>query len=364
MIPYLIIFIIAVIFSIFATKYSKKYWLFSWGGIIAIALIIGLRYNTGIDWLHFDECYRRIVLGYNVNIEVGFKVLSIFFGRILNFNSWTIFTIMALCFVFPLYFLGEQNKKIILVLVPLFICLHLTNSLTVSRQYAAMGILLCSFRYLKDNEIKKYVACCLLAVLFHSTSLLFAFLFYILYHIKWIQRHFLIPYLVFFFITIFLSKYADSIFTYIYDNLNFVAVYVGKDSYVDNISIWADQVGMLEDADTPFRKAMTYLSTLLLIFYGDKFLKSHDQKPYYFIYHLSVIGLIIYPTFQSQELLKRIIWYFTVFSPLMYALIIKEYIFSRNIKKISIGKILLIVWMIYSFYSYLMQGEAMNYEFL
>lgn len=364
MIPYLIIIILALLSSILAIKQANKFWLFSWIGIIAISLIIGLRYNTGIDWLHFDECYRRIVLGYTVDIEFGFRALSLFFGKILNFNSWTIFTIMALCFVFPLYFVGKDNKKILFILVPLFICLHLTNSLTVSRQYAAMGILLCSFKYLKNNEIKKYVVCCIIALSFHSTSLMFSLLFFILYRIKWIKRHFLIPYLVLFLVTIYLSNFADSIFTYIYDNLNFIAVYVGKDSYVDNISIWADQVGLLEDADTPFRKAMSYLSTLLLIYYGDKFLKKHDEKPYYFIYHVSVIGLIIYPTFQSQELLKRIIWYFTVFSPFMYALILKEYIFSRNIKKISIGKVLLIVWMVYSFYSYLMQGEAMKYEFL
>ena len=47
-----------------------------------------------------------------------------------------------------------------------------------------------------------------------------------------------------------------------------------------------------------------------------------------------------------------------------YSLIIKEYVFLSDIKKLSVGKILLLVWMIYTLYSYLMQGEAMNYNFL
>lgn len=121
---------------------------------------------------------------------------------------------------------------------------------------------------------------------------------------------------------------------------------------------------MLENTDTPFRMAINKVSTLLLICCGDKFLKSHENKFYFFIYHLSVIGLIIYPIFQSQELLKRLVWYLTIFSPLMYSLIIKEYVFLSDIKKMSVGKILLLVWMIYTLYSYLMQGEAMNYNFL
>lgn len=364
MIPYLIIFIIALTFSIFALKDSKKYWLFSWISIIAISLLIGLRYNTGIDWLHFDQCYRRIVLGYNVDIELGFKALSILFGKYFGLGSWTIFTVMAVSFVFPLYFLGRENMNYLYIFVPLFICLNLTNSLTVSRQYAAMGMILCSCKYLSSNDLKKYIVCCLLAILLHSTSFMFAIIFYLLYHLKWIGHRLLKTYLVLFFISFILQKYSDSIFTYIYDNFNFIAIYVGKESYVDNINIWADKVGMLENTDTPFRMAINKVSTLLLICYGDKFLKSHENKFYFFIYHLSVIGLIIYPIFQSQELLKRLVWYLTIFSPLMYSLIIKEYVFLSDIKKLSVGKILLLVWMIYTLYSYLMQGEAMNYNFL
>ena len=365
MLVYFILLIVTFVAGIFINKNKSKYGLLSFIAIAVVSLTIGLRYKTGIDWVHFKQCYERVVLGLNVDIEIGFKLLSLLFGKYLMLDSWTIFTIMALLCICPLYAVEKKYYKNLYILVPLYLLLNLTSSLTVSRQYAAMGMMVWAIKYLlieKDNI--RYVTLGVLAALLHSTAFLFIPIFWFIANSKIVQLRCMHVYIILFFVMTFVSQYSTEIFAYIYDKFSILGLYIGKESYTDNIHVWADQVGNEEDEVSKIGSFLTSISTLMLIYYGDKLLKDSGNLFLYFMYHVSVIGNIIYPTFQSQELLKRIVWYFTIFTPFIYAPILDKYVFNKSfLAKVSLGRYLMLIWLVYIFYSYLNQGAAINFRF-
>lgn len=362
MIAYLIIFFTALLSGFFIYKDCKRTWFWISLGAIIISLIIGLRYNVGIDWLHFHQMYNRINFGLDVDVEIGYKYMSLFFGRYLGYGSWTIFTFMALCFIFPIYIIGKKYKKIAYIMVPIYLFMNLTNSLTVSRQYAAMGLLILAFRFLVDNDKNRYLIFSVLAICLHTTAILYVVLFFIVYKCNFIQHRCLYVYFFLFIISIVFFNKIESLLPWIYDNFVGIGAYIGRKGYAENEEIWESQL-LMESGGSIFSYYMSCLSTGLLIFYGDRLLRNYPNKILFFIYHITVISNILLPIFISQELLKRMLWYMTIFTPIIYAFIYDIYLF-RNNKKVNIGSCLLIVNLLYMFYSYLAQGVSMNYRFI
>lgn len=362
MFAYLIILLVALITGALIYKDNRKKWLWTSLSAIIISLIIGLRNNVGIDWLHFHQMYNQIVYGANVDVEIGYKFLSLLFGKLLGLGSWAIFTIMAFCFILPMYVFGIKYSKIAYILIPIFLFMNLSNSLTVSRQYAAMGLLLTAFKFLTDNDKKRYVIFSILAICLHSTAIPYVLLFLVLYRFTFFQHRCLYVYLCLLVISIVFFKEIESFFPWIYDHFVIVGNYIGRENYVENEQIWTNQL-LVEKSNSAFSYYMSCLSTGLLIFYGDKFLKQHPDKAFYFIYHITVISNIFLPICLSQELLKRMLWYLTIFTPIIYAFIYDVYLF-RHIKRINIGICLLIINLLYMLYSYLAQGLSMDYKFI
>lgn len=359
---YFLIFIIALLSGVLLYKDSKRYWLWGCLGTIIISLLIGLRNNVGIDWLNFRQMFYWVVMGQDVNVEFGYKYLSLFFGKILNLGSWTIFTVMAFCFIFPVYVISKKYKDIAYLLIVIYLFMNLSNSLTVSRQYAAMGLFIWAFKYLSEGEIKKYFIMSLCAIAFHTTVILFVVMFFTLYKFRLFQNRCFKLYAVLLVLSILFSDKIKSMFSWMYENLVVIGVYLGRTEYVENSQIWENQLMTLDTEGSVYAYYMSCLSTGLLIYYGDKLLNGAKDKSLYFLYHITVVSNILLPICLSQELLKRMIWYMTIFTPIIYALIYKQFFF-KNIK-LSIGKCLLLINLLYMFYSYLMQGEAMNYKFL
>lgn len=357
---YLIILIIALLTGLLLGKQSDRYWLWAAVGSVAISLLIGLRDNVGIDWLHFHQMYNWIVMGNDEEVEVGFKYLSLFFGRVLNLGAWTIFTVMAFCFIFPFYVISKKYKNIAYLLITIFLLLNLTNSLTVARQYAAMGVFVWAFKYLVEGETKKYLIMSLCAAAFHTTVILYVVLFYFLYKLNF-QKRCMKPYAVLLVLSIIFSNKIESAFSWIYENMAVIGLYIGRGDYAENAQIWENQLAMEQEVSA-FAYYMSCLSNALLIYYGDKILKTSNDKSLYFIYHITVVSNIFLPICLSQELLKRMVWYMTVFTPIIFAVIYSRYLF-RN-PKFNLGTCLLLLNLLYMVYSYLMQGDAMNYKFL
>lgn len=359
---YLIILVTALLTGLLLDKDSKRYWLWAIVGSTTISLLIGLRNNVGIDWLHFHQLYQWITFGQDVDIEAGFKYLSLFFGKVLNLGSWTIFTVMAFCFIFPFYVISSKYRDKAYILITIFLLLNLTNSLTVARQYAAMGLFVWAFKYLSGGDTKKYLIMSLCAVAFHTTVILYVVAFYFLYKCNFFLHRCFKLYAALLVLSILFSYQIESLFSWVYENFVVIGVYLGRSEYVDNAQVWENQLLGVENERTVVSYWMNCLSNGLLIYYGDKLLKGAQNKNLYFLYHITVISNILLPICLSQELLKRMIWYMTIFTPIVFALIYKQFFFKN--KKINLGSCLLLLNLLYMLYSYLMQGEAMNYKFL
>ena len=149
-----------------------------------ISLIIGLRYDVGVDYLAYKEIYEtRFVGGFNEsleNIEFLYAVIS-FCCYKFGMPYYLLFVIMAFI---PFYFyyksfhcfryLFPYATYFLISLGILFLYLN------IQRQAIAFFILLYSVNYIIKKRLFFFLLCCLIAAGFHVTSFYFipCFLFY------------------------------------------------------------------------------------------------------------------------------------------------------------------------------------------
>lgn len=177
------LFIFAMIFDYFKVKQKYFdhiiYWLF--GGVIFC--LAAFRFETGYDFIPYQNMFLKVQssslnifeLSNNMNIEIGFVFLmKIFKG--FSFEFFLFF--VTLIAVLPKFvFIYKINKNKFLMLFCYYATIFLTYDMGIIRQGLSMSILLFSVKYLFSHNYIKFQFIVILASLFHSTSLIFSFLF-------------------------------------------------------------------------------------------------------------------------------------------------------------------------------------------
>lgn len=156
--------------------------------IIILSLLIGLRYDVGVDYLAYKEIYETRFDGNlidsirNSDLEILYTIISYYCYQS-GMPYYIFFVVMAFI---PLVFYYKSFKYFTYLFPYSFYCIVSFGVLfwyfNIQRQAIAFFILLYSIKYIVENKKFIFLLCCLIAVGFHLSSLYFIpfiFLFYL-----------------------------------------------------------------------------------------------------------------------------------------------------------------------------------------
>lgn len=151
--------------------------------IIFLTLFLCLRGpNVGLDMNNYYDFFVTAknstikFLYFNINFELGFKVLTKFISFIL-FDFRFYISIISIISMLGIHYLIKNYSDNYFASIFLFITFDYFIYYTCTlRQCLAISVLLCSFYFLKKENILCYIASVLVASLFHKTALVFLIL--------------------------------------------------------------------------------------------------------------------------------------------------------------------------------------------
>lgn len=174
------------------------------------------------------------------------------------------------------------------------------NSMNISRQYIAMGLLLIGVTFLLDNKIKHYFIIYVLAVLVHSTAI-FGIVFYLLYRIKWTSKKFVILVIL----GGILPSILDKLLQLYVSFFPYYEMYGNTQSATDNITSQSEGNKIL--------LSLFYLVFLIIGLYIRNRKEIIDQKKFDFLNAIVLMGVLIGIIFYKNILISRVEMYFTIF---------------------------------------------------
>lgn len=151
---------------------------------LQLYLFVALRsVNVGADTISYLNFYENSYSFPLTNLtyaryETGFLFITNALSVLQNPQVY-IASLALIPYIFFYTFIKKESKSPLLSLL-LFICLGFyTNSFNLMRQFFAMGIILVSYRELKNSNLIKFTCLIVLASLFHVTALIFLPIYFI-----------------------------------------------------------------------------------------------------------------------------------------------------------------------------------------
>ncbi|RXK32946.1 hypothetical protein BBD39_04140 [Arsenophonus endosymbiont of Bemisia tabaci Asia II 3] len=161
----LILFIANIDVSFSKNKLITKYILF-----LFIILVIGLRYELGVDWLF----YRNLFNGNNnstLSIEPGYKLLSSFIS-FLGFDFWLFVCMISIFILLVLSHYFKKYSPFPLFCLSIYFISSFGFNVEALRQIITVAIFYIALNYYLNNKKKYYIILCLLASYFHTSAML------------------------------------------------------------------------------------------------------------------------------------------------------------------------------------------------
>ena len=161
---YFFSFLVSVFFYNLYNKKNKKIFLVL---SFSIPMIIsGIRYNVGTDYVNYINYYK-----WNSYISLSFSIISKIAH--LFYSYQVIFIIYSFLFLFFI-FKGLKNikKEARTFAYFCFLFLFFTTSFNIVRQMLAISIVFYSYKYMLNNDFKKYLIFILMASFFHNSALI------------------------------------------------------------------------------------------------------------------------------------------------------------------------------------------------
>ena len=217
MLFYLIIYFISSIFCAIGSncfKINKKNIgiFFSIIAILIPCIISGFRIKTiGTDTSKYVASTFDAALhgtGYKeafkymdnvANVEYLYKLINYIISRITNNVNWIYFSISLITttFVYLACYNNRTQSGNYSISYFAFLVLFFNRSFNLSRQSLSIAIILYASKYIFEKDLRKYVFFCIIASGFHSTSIFFTLLYFIVNYIikgkaKTIKKVFLV----------------------------------------------------------------------------------------------------------------------------------------------------------------------------
>lgn len=133
---------------------------------------IGLRYQTGLDWLFYNDLFNGE--SFSLAIEPGYYLLSFISSFLLEY--WIYQALITAFLIICLKKFFEENTKCYLFCLGVF-CLYQFIFITEAlRQIIALSIILIAYKKLYGSKIFQFSVLTFLAVLFHVSAVIVLFI--------------------------------------------------------------------------------------------------------------------------------------------------------------------------------------------
>lgn len=319
--------------------------------IIVPALIAGLRYNVGTDYLMYEKSYYAIATGKSIGRYVDFEIGYYAINKliyVLNGEFWMVMFIMQFFTMFFIYkaIKNESNFIDSGFAMLTYMCFYYLSSLNLVRQSLAIAICIYAITCINRKPLYYFFIFIGIATLFHKSSLvclgilLVKFIFEN-YKKRWLHLLLFVVLLLLVFNRNIIGKLVGSFFGKYYEN------YFTMD--VDGSGGFVNYVLRL----TPF---------IFSFYIGLKKLLHNRQYSLYFNLWISgcILGLLGRLT---ATYVDRVAYFFTYLSFLLIAYVVNN-ISSYNKNFIKCGMIIFmfVMW----FYDFFYKGYAQTipYQFL
>lgn len=144
-------------------------------GCVAIALVIGLRYHVGADWVPYEEMLSDAAgqtLGtLPVIADPGYSLINIVVDRI-GGELWLVNLACGVIFAWGLMRFAEAQKRPWLAVVVAIPYLVIVVAMGYSRQGVAISLIMAGLAsYLKNGSVLRFAIYVALATTFHKTAI-------------------------------------------------------------------------------------------------------------------------------------------------------------------------------------------------
>ena len=185
---YITLFIISVLFIRKAERISvKKETIINSQIKVMICIFIGLgipiliaaiRYQVGTDYNNYIDYYSVYSkLGLNEILKYANEFLFILVIKIAYIfrEPQILFAIMAFLIIYITYksILNKREKVSITLMFTLYLFLYYTYSLNIIRQALAVALIAYSYKYIIEQNLKKFLLVLIIAILFHTSAIIF-----------------------------------------------------------------------------------------------------------------------------------------------------------------------------------------------
>lgn len=348
---------------------KSGYWRHAAWCIIAFVFVEGMRYNRGVDYLHYIDVYKY-------DLEDG-QILFAWINRTLKFLGIAAiyaFLFYAIPFIICGVRLMKEMKRYALYMFPLFLISIISFHETFVRQALAMSFV---FLYVvqlnnifkkrsspslprnKLSDLSRLLLYAALAIFIHSVSLLTIAVITVVF--VFFRRPF--PWVVTIPLLLIGKYYVATNFNWsLINSLLSIAAYDEKLSgYLDKTDLFFSENAINDKyARNLIISILETISNIVLLYLGNKICKiffNVDQETfvknknslakngesyiYVVLYNVTVIGMLLFLTFFKLELFRRIAFSWYLFSFVPWSVIL----YHRNDKNIFNRCDKILIWM-------------------
>lgn len=356
--------LLSLFYSGYLITYKDKngdfYWKYSSIGIIVYSLIEGLRWNRGIDYLHYyQDITGALFTDYDETVYVWWTEFFKFTGL----PYWMAFVFYSFLLIHGFCFLLKKFKKGAIWALPLFFIITVGSSENLVRQFLAMAL---AEYFLYFFLGKKYWKCAIFALLtigiHQSVALILAgalFVYYVHFDKKIKTGYLLVAvYLVlyYFWEPAYLEPITNWLSRMSVDDSSRMSSYIeNADFWFSDASSLSDRLGYTARVASLFSSTMSLVSTCLIIKYGFDLSRKEDlYRIFYWFTFLSYI-LFIFSHNGDFEIWSRLSVMFRFVSPILIAGIVTS-LTLKEVERYLIYSFLGIYFLYNSFFS--MWGQS------
>ena len=336
---------------------NRKYWFYSIAYILLFAIIEGLRYGRGIDYLHYEDLYVNAFDESNMQ-DVVFTSLNRFLN-ILGVPVCGAFILYSALWCFSIFFFLRSFRNIIWLALPLFIIISLPNFECLIRQYFAFSFFLISFSFWGERKKFLFSFFALLSCLSHIAMLFPLLLCVILGPLKF---PFNAKYAIL--IYLFLSYFFDySSSGGIVNYISLLNLNGNYSYYIQNSDMWLGEEAVRTELQRGYmgKLAATFFDCSIFYLSYEKMIKEEHPRFIVLIYNIVIISSLYMQAVMGVEIMRRLVTPLLCLHSILIAYVIEEKFFRGIIVSYYKYKVIIVLYVLIVLagkYIYASPGQA------
>ena len=318
-----------IMYHLSLESYRKKKNTYMVFALVVYAIIFGLRYCVGVDYMSYVVMYDKVAAGIEVDKELAFVSLIKVFSSL----GLSVGFFFAFCAFFQLFFIFQLFKGFKEV-YPYLVLTYMIGGewliySNIIRNMFAFAIVAYSLKYVQSKSPIKHYFWLLVAFLFHKSCAIMVVV-YPLYLIRpeFFRKRFI--------------QYALIGVSIILMNINYIQEFVAQTENIIALLGYADKYGMDERMDDDVSIGLGFVIelaiTCTIIYYSPKTKEYYSKLPINIMYDLFIVGQVLKYSFIGSLLIQRMNTYFIGYTFILAAI---ELSYMKR-HKIKVGRYILI----------------------